>query len=321
MKNLWKYGYVSVLLTVVLALAGTVVLGGCNKRPYTRIARLPLQVKLDWSAADENAQIPETLKLFLFREDGTLQAQYDIPKEGQVLGLLDVGTYKAICVNVNDYVEVLNANRFETAQIVAKQVSSSYWENNTKADENAVKYQPGWIFSRSVAEIKVGDPAITDEKNTVSEVVFPMEKRVKAVNFKFTVTGLTNEIQNVRGTLNNVASVVDLATGEVVGGYQAMSPFRLEYQEDGTLGGSMLIFGNEAENDPDLKNNLQLQFETESGRTITQEEDITDQMKGGNVDGNLDIHVEANLDVQLHAGFVTVVVTWKPGSSEDIEGN
>lgn len=321
MKNLLKYGYVSVLLTAALAAAGALTLGGCNKRPYTRIARMPLQVKLDWTGASENAEIPETLKLFLFREDGTLQAQYDIPKEGQVLGLLDVGTYKAICVNVNDYVEVLNANKFETAQMVAKPVSASYRDGRvSKADDNAVIYQPGWIFSYSMPEIKVGDPAITDGQNTVSQVVFPMEKRVKVVNFKFTVTGLTSEIKEVRGTLDNVASLVDLASGKIINGYQATSPFRLDYQEDGSLGGSMLIFGNEADANPDLKNNLQLQFETESGRTIVQQEDITEQMTGGSVEGDLHIDVEANLDVQLNAGFVTIVVTWKPGSSEDIEG-
>ncbi len=321
MKNLGKYGYASALLTVVLAVAGALVLLGCNKRPYTRIARLPLQVKLDWSGATENAEIPQTLKLFLFREDGTLQAQYDIPKEGQVLGLLDVGTYKAICVNVNDYVEVLNSNKFETAQMVAKPVSSSYWAGRaSKADGNSMIYQPGWIFSYSMPEIKVGDPTITDDSNTVSEVVFPMEKRVKVVNFRFTVTGLTDEINNVRGTLDNVASVVDLASGKIISGYQAVSPFQLEYQEDGSLGGSMLIFGNEADENPDLKNNLRLEFETESGRTISQVEDITEQMTGGSVEGDLHINVEANLDVQLNAGFVTIVVTWKPGSSEDIDG-
>lgn len=321
MKNLLKNGYVSALLTVVVVVAGAMALGGCNKRPYTRIARLPLQVKLDWSGASENAEIPATLKLFLFREDGTLQAQYDIPKEGQVLGLLDVGTYKAICVNVNDYVEVLNSNKFETTQMVAKPVSASYWNNQvSKADDNSVIYQPGWVFSYSMPEIKVGDPAITDDQHTVSEVVFPMEKRVKVVNFKFTVTGMTNEIKAIRGTLNNVASLVDLSSGKIINGYQAASPFQLDYLEDGSLGGSMLIFGNEADANPDLKNHLQLEFQTESGRTVTQVEDITEQMTGGSVEGDLHINVEANLDVQFNAGFVTVVVTWKPGSTEDIEG-
>lgn len=266
MKNLLKYGYVSAIL---LALVGAMTFGGCKKRPYTRIARLPLQVKLDWSGASENAEIPETVKVFLFREDGTLLAQYDIPKEGAMLGLMDVGTYKAICVNVNDYVEALKINTYESAQIVAKKVSSSYLASLTgsKAIENSIIYQPGWIFSYSMPEIRVGDPLITDEKGTVSEVVFPMQKRVKVVNFRFTVTGLTNEIKNVRGVLNNVASVVDLSTGNVVSGYQSASPFQLEYLEDGTLGGSMLIFGNEADANPDLKNNLQLSFETESGRS------------------------------------------------------
>lgn len=321
MKNLGKYGYVSALLTVVLAVAGALMLGGCNKRPYTRIARLPLQVKLDWSGVMENAEIPQTLKLFLFREDGTLYAQYDIPKEGQVLGLLDVGVYKAICVNVTDYVEVLNSNKFETAQMVAKLVSSSYYAGRaSKADGNSMICQPGWVFSYSMPEIKVGDPTITDDSNTVSTVVFPMEQRVKTVNFRFTVTGLTDEINNVWGTLDNVASVVNLASGKIVSGCQAVSPFQLEYLEDGSLGGSMLIFGNEADVNPDLKNNLHLQFETESGRTISLDEDITEQMTGGNVEGDLHINVEANLDVQLNAGFVTIVVTWKPGASEDIEG-
>lgn len=322
MKNLLKYGYVPALLLAVAVLAGAMTLGGCKKRPYTRIARMPLQVKLDWTEATRNAQIPETLKLFLFREDGTLLAQYDIPKEGAVLGLMDVGTYKAICVNVNDYVEVLKTNTFETAQVVAKKVSSSYLADRTvsKADDNSVIYQPGWVFSYSIPEIKVGDPLITDDAGTVSEVVFPMQKRVQVVNFKFTVTGLTDEIKNVRGTLNNVASVVDLSTGNVVCGYQAASPFQLEYQEDGSLAGSMLIFGNEADSNPDLKNNLQLSFETESGRTIQQEADITDQMTGGTVEGDVNIEIEANLDVRLNAGLVTVVITWKPGSNEDIDG-
>ena len=82
----------------------------------------------------------------------------------------------------------------------------------------------------------------------------------------------------------------------------------------------MLIFGNEADENPDLRNDLHLQFETESGRMITLHEDITEQMKEESVEGDLNIDIEANLDVQLNAGFVTIVITWKPGSSEDIEG-
>lgn len=322
MKTRSKYGYMSAALAVGVAVAAVLTFVGCKKRPYTRIARLPLQVELDWSAVEGSGdKIPATLKLYLFREDGTLQAQYDIPKEGQVLGLLDVGTYKAICVNVNDYVEVLNSNKYETTQMVAKPASSSYLSGGlSKAEGNTVIYQPGWIFSSSIPEIRVGDPAITDDANTVSTVVFPMERRVKTVNFRFTVSGLTDEIEEVKGTLDNVAAMVELSSGEIVCGHEAASPFRLEYQADGTLGGTMLIFGNEADENPDLRNDLHLQFETESGRMITLHEDITEQMKEESVEGELNINIEANLDVRLNAGFVTIVITWKPGASEDIEG-
>lgn len=53
---------------------------------------------------------------------------------------------------------------------------------------------------------------------------------------------------------------------------------------------------------------------------ITLHEDITEQMKEESVEGELNIDIEANLDVRLNAGFVTIVITWKPGASEDIEG-
>lgn len=326
MKNLLKYGYVSVLLTAVLAVAGMLTFSGCNKRPYTRIAKLPLRIELDWDKIGEGGKIPQTLKLFLFREDGTLFRQCDISKDGQDLEELEVGTYKAICVNVNDHVEVQYADKFETTQIAAKKVSTAYLEQHrggvasTKAEAIPIVYQPDWIYSACVSEIKVGDPTITDENYTVSTVVMQMQQRVKMVDFSFTVSGLTDEIKGVYGLLDNVASAVNLADGTLVGGCGATSPFDVGYRADGTLGGTMLIFGNEADIEPDLRNILRLEFEMESGRRITQEEDITDLMKEAESEGKQDIRVEANFEVKIEAGFVTVVVTWKPGSSEDVDG-
>lgn len=323
MKNQSKYGCASAWWRMMLVLALVLTLGGCKKRPYTRIAQIPLQVKLDWSALSEADVIPETLKLLLFREDGTLQAQYEISKDGQMLGLLDVGTYKAICVNLTDRVQLLNANTYESTQIVAKELSLSTGTLSTSIDDitSSLIYQPGWIYSSSMPEIKVGDPAITDDKNTLSTIVMPMHRTVKVVNFNFTVTGLTNEIQSAWGALDNVAAAVDLADNQIIGEYQAASPFQLQYQEDGTLAGTMLIFGNAAETNEQLRNNLILQFETASGRTITQEEDITDLMQEAEGDDVVDIYVEANLEVQLNAGLITIIIDWKPGSGEDVDGH
>ncbi|HIW10629.1 MAG TPA: FimB/Mfa2 family fimbrial subunit [Candidatus Rikenella faecigallinarum] len=323
MKNQSKYGCASAWWRMMLVLALVLTLGGCKKRPYTRIAQIPLQVKLDWSALSEADVIPETLKLLLFREDGTLQAQYEISKDGQMLGLLDVGTYKAICVNLTDRVQLLNANTYESTQIVAKELSLSTGTLSTSIDDitSSLIYQPGWIYSSSMPEIKVGDPAITDDKNTLSTIVMPMHRTVKVVNFNFTVTGLTNEIQSVWGALDNVAAAVNLPESKILGEYQAASPFRLTPQEDGTLAGTMLIFGNAAETNEQLRNNLLLQFETSSGRTITQEEDITDLMQEAEGDDVVDIYVEANLEVQLNAGLITIIIDWKPGSGEDVDGH
>lgn len=325
MKYQAKYGFLSACLQLLLVAVLVLTLGGCKKRPYTRIARIPLQIDLDWSGVGENAILPETLKLFLYREDGTLQAQYEIPKDGQLLGLMDVGTYKAICVNVNNYVEILNTNTYASTQIVAKPYSASTPTPNlpsVRADEQlpSLIYQPGWIYSYSMAEIKVGDPAITDDKNTLSTVVFPMRRCVQVVNFKFNIIGLTNEITDAWGALDNVAGAVNLANDEVLGEYKAASPFQLEYQTDGTLAGNLLIFGNAANADEQLKNNLILQFETESGRTITVEEDITDKLKEAAGDDVAEIYVEATLEVQLNAGLVTIIIDWKQGSSEDVDG-
>lgn len=320
MKNLLKYGYASTALVVLLTIVGVLTFGGCNKRPYSRIARLPLQINLDWSSVSQDAVVPEKLKLYLYAPDNSV-SEYEIGKEGKTLEL-PLGTYRAICVNVNDYVEVLYRDKFETAQMIAKQVSSvaSYQGNVSKADGTKAIYQPGWVFSYSMPEIKVGDASITNSQNTVSTVVFPMQKLIKVVNFRFNVTGLTSEITNVRGRLDNVASTVELATGKVVTGYQATCPFKLEYQSDGSLGGSMLIFGNEADVNTDLKNNLKLEFETESGRTITQESDITEQMTSGDVEGDINIKVEGDIDVKYDAGMITIVIDWKNGSSEDLDG-
>lgn len=323
MKNQSTYSCASACWRMVLVLALVLTLGGCKKRPYTRIAQIPLEVKLDWSGVSETAVLPETLKLFLFREDGTLQAQYEIPKDGQMIGLLDVGTYKAICVNVNDYVQILNTNTYATTQIVAKTLSASTIPlPSLRADEQtpSLIYQPGWIYSYSMPEIKVGDPTITDDKNTVSTVVFPMRRCVQVVNFKFNIIGLTDEIQTAWGALDNVAGAVNLANDEVLGEYKAASPFLLEYQPDGTLAGNLLIFGNAAETDGQSKNNLILQFATPSGRTITVEEDITDKLQEAAGDETVDIYVEATLEVQLNAGLITIVIDWKPGSSEDVDG-
>lgn len=318
MKNLLKYGYASAALLLVVT--AVLALGGCNKRPYTRIAKMPLHIKLDWSGATADVVVPETLKLFLYAPDGKKE-EYLIGKEGKVLEL-PVGTYKAICVNVNENVDVLYSDKFETAQMVAKKISAnaSYSGDFLSKAEGDIIYQPGWVFSYGMPEIKVGDPAITNAESSLSEVLFPMQKLVRVVNFRFTVSGLTSEITNVKGKLDNVASTIDLSTGKIVCGYQASSPFRLDYMEDGSLGGTMLIFGNEADENQDLKNNLHLEFETESGRTIDHEADITDQMTGGNVEGDLNINIDANIDVQFNAGLVTIVIDWKKGTEEDLEG-
>lgn len=326
MKNRSKYGFVSAWLIVVQVVVAVLVFSGCNKRPYTRVKQLPLEIKLDWSAIKETNQIPARLKLLLFEENGTLRAQYDIPKEGQLLtGLLDVGTYKAICVNVTNNVEIQNSDKFETAQLVAKAVSTSTANIFGKADgSTSMVEQPGWIFSGVLPEIKVGDPLITEETSTsaLSSIIMPMNRRVKVVNFNFKVTGVTNEIKTVNAALGGVASKIDLTTGEIVAGFQASSPVTLTYKpEDGTLQGTVLIFGNEAELNDDVRNNLLFSFETESGRKIPLEEDITEQLKNtGGAEGDLQIKIEGSLDVRYDAGLTTVVIEWIKDREEDLEG-
>lgn len=326
MKNKSKYACGATWLVIVQAVVAVLAFGGCNKRPYTRVKQLPLEIKLDWSAVKETNQIPERLKLLLFEENGTLRAQYDIPKEGQLLtGLLDVGTYKAICVNVTNNVEIQNPDKFETTQLVAKPVSASLASIFGKADgKSAMVEQPGWIFSGVLQEIKVGDPLITEETSSSakSSIVMPMARRVKVINFNFTVSGVTNEIKTVSAALGGVASKIDLTTGAIVAGNQAASPVTLTFNPaGGTLQGTVLIFGNEAELSDEVRNNLQFAFETESGRRIPLEEDITEQLKNsGGAEGDLQIKIEGSLDVRYDAGLMTVVIEWLRGSEEDLEG-
>lgn len=70
-----------------------------------------------------------------------------------------------------------------------------------------------------------------------------------------------------------------------------------------------------------MRNNLQFAFETESGRRIPLEEDITEQLKNsGGAEGDLQIKIEGSLDVRYDAGLMTVVIEWLRGSEEDLEG-
>ena len=330
MKNRSIYGCVSAWLGIMSVVVAGLAFSGCNKRPYTRIKQLPIEVRLDWNGVAEadQEQTPSRLKMFLFQEDGTLRAQYDIPQEGLLRNekvLLNVGVYRAIVVNVNDNVEVQNADKFETAQLVAKPTSAPFLTDMfSKADDrNEVVCQPGWIFSGSLPEMKVGDP-ITFESDTADVSIFlvPMARRMKTVHLKFTVTGIGSEIRSVAAALGGIASRIDLTSGEIMSGYQAISPLALTYASDGTavLEGTMLIFGNEAEIEDALRNNLYLQFETVSGRTVSMVEDITDQMKKGSSAGGSQVQVEGNLDVRVNAGMVTIVITWTTGTEENLEG-
>lgn len=329
MKNRLKYGTVSALVLLLFAVCGTLTFSGCSKRPYTRIKQLPLRIVPDWSGVPAEAQLPSTLELFLYREDGTMMGKYTIPKDGGFVGseqmVFSVGVYHMILVNQNDNVEVRNAETFGGAQICAKAASSTYLQQNnfSKADEVQVVYQPGWIFSSSREGVNLNGTVLVEDNASYIEVKMPMERRVKVVNFKINVTGLTDEVKGMRGLVENIASMVDLSTGKIVCGTHCASPFQLQYDPASnrtTLVGTMLIFGNQAEEDKTVKNKLQLLFDIDSGRTLTYEEDITDQLLNGATAGGLTINVEADVEVKMNAGLLTVIVTWKDGGKEDVEG-
>lgn len=330
MKMRLKYGTLSAMWLVLVAVCGMLIFGGCNKRPYTRIKQLPLKVIPEWSEVPEDAELPATLEFYLYREDGTMMGKYTIPKDGGFVGseqmVFSVGVYHMILVNQNDYVEMVKPETFATAQICAKKASTAYLQQNnfSKADGVEVIYQPGWIFSSSLENVNLNGIVIVEDDASCIEVKMPMKRQVKVVNFKINLTGLTDEITSVKGLLGNVASGVDLSTGAIVGGMQCASPFELTDISGNktTWSGNMLIFGNQAEIDAAIRNKLQLIFgvNTSSGRTLTHEEDITEKLINGAAEGDLTINVEADIEVKMNAGFLTVIVKWKDGQGEEIEG-
>lgn len=330
MKMRLKYGTLSATWLVLVALCGILTLGGCSKRPYTRIKQLPLKVIPEWGEVSEGVELPTTLEFYLYREDGTMMGKYTIPQEGGFVGneqmVFSVGVYHMILVNQNEYVEVVKPETFSTAQICAKKASATYLQQNnfSKVDGVEVVYQPGWIFSSSLENVNLDGIVIVEDNASCIEVKMPMKRQVKVVNFKINLTGLTDEIKAMRGLLGNVAPGVDLSTGKIVGGMQCASPVELTDISGNktTWSGNMLIFGNQAEIDAALRNKLQLFFDTNtsSGRTLIHEEDITEQLKNGATQGNLTIDVEADIEVKMNAGFLTVIVKWKDGKGEDIDG-
>ena len=330
MKMRLKYGTLSATWLVLVAICGILTFGGCNKRPYTRIKQLPLKVIPEWSEVPEGAELPTTLEFYLYREDGTMMGKYAIPRDGGFVGseqmVFSVGVYHMILVNQNDYVEVLKPETFATAQISAKKASAAYLQQNnfSKADGVEVVYQPGWIFSSSLENVNLNGIVIVEDDASCIEVKMPMKRQVKVVNFKINLTGLTDQVKSMRGWLGNVASGVDISTGQIVGGMQCASPFELTDISGNktTWSGNMLIFGNQAEIDAALRNKLQLYFDTdtESGRTLIHEEDITEQLKNGATENDLNIKVEADIEVKANAGFLTVIVKWKDGKGEDVDG-
>lgn len=339
MKKILKYGYVSVSLMALLMVVCLTTLGSCDKQTVAEIDRAPFYVECDWTrlskeAKDDAANITGTTKIYLFNSDGTKHNVYDLkPSQLDMLDMLEVGVYKAICVNINDHVEILYSDRFETTQMVAKRMgefgASEYpefadYNNEIKTGDEVVIYEPDWIFLSSMNEVRLSN---SETKSDIPAVTFPMKELVKHVSFKFIVTGLTDEVESVSGVLTNVSSIVNLSTGKIVKGNQVSSPFPLMFdKKTGNLVGSTLIFGNEAIDNEALTNDLTLGIVVKSdnpddkSNVISLEGvDVTNQMVSGNVEGDVNINVELELEIKkLAPGFITVVNDWKPGQTEDI---
>lgn len=281
---------------------------GCD-RDFVAPGEAPLQIRFDWTYADASEDIPDKIRLLLYDKDGVFLSERDIPSRGETI-YLKGGVYRAICVNLNDHVELQDKQSTNTVKLVAKPSASS--PSLTPGVSQSSVFESGLIYTYYIAGIEVDDVLLEDGRPVgeveTQSVTFSMRRIVQKVQFNFTVSGFSSGLlKSAVGKLDNVGSTVTLINRQMVPGNPGTCLFEPTLQRDGTWRGTAWIFGNEALGN--LRRNMfELELRLQAGGTAKAQSDLTDYLR---MTGGSDARFDAVMRGTVMNGTLTFSLDWQ----------
>lgn len=270
------------------------------KKEFTEPVMSRVQLTFDWGKLPPEAQIGENMGIRFYAEDGQV---YDMDGDTTSFnGSLPVGTYQVLLRNKpTPGIGFRGEERFETAEAYVSPVSRSA----------GLVGQPDWLFSAALARCEVTEKKVTGLSVTPKPMVHRITFNVKITDHR--------EIEAVAGRLLNVASALNLSTGQPVPSSASETDIPIDRSGE-VFSGAVLVFTvlKPEEGSPDIPDkNLKLDISFADGTEKTVELDISDQLADlGEETGN---GAEVDVDITPEGVRLEVrIIEWVQGKGPDI---
>ena len=270
------------------------------KKEFTEPVMSRVQFTFDWGKLPPEAQIGENMGIRFYAEDGQV---YDMDGDTTSFnGSLPVGTYQVLLRNKpTPSIGFRGEERFETAEAYVSPVSRSA----------GLVGQPDWLFSAALARCEVTEKKVTDLSVTPKPMVHRITFNVKITDHR--------EIEAVAGCLLNVASALNLSTGQPIPSSAGETDIPIDRSGE-VFSGAVLVLTvlKQKEGSPDIPDkNLKLDISFADGTEKTVELDISDQLADlGEETGN-----GAEVDVVITPEGVRLevrIIEWVEGKGPEI---
>lgn len=204
-----------------------------------------LRVEFDWGW-----ETPETVKgmtVLLYPEEGGSPVTLSLA--GTQGGLVNVtsGRYRALCVNQDDLLQLVDTENWETAAVAttSTEVLVRAAFNNTRTaiprgegtEDEPVRHEPPYVYTGINENI--------DIRAIEGEQVIRFEPQMPLGTLYVRIENVANDeyIQTVSGAVSGLAPSMKLATQEPTESHCTM-PIQLHLTDDGALEGTILYFGH-----------------------------------------------------------------------------
>lgn len=270
------------------------------KKEFTEPVMSRVQLTFDWGKLPPEAQIGENMGIRFYAEDGQV---YDMDGDTTSFnGSLPVGTYQVLLRNKpTPGIGFRGEERFETAEAYVSPVSRSA----------GLVGQPDWLFSAALARCEVTEKKVTGLSVTPKPMVHRITFNVKITDHR--------EIEAVAGRLLNVASALNLSTGDPIPSSAGETDIPIDRSGE-VFSGAVLVFTvlKQKEGSPDIPDkNLKLDISFADGTEKTVELDISDQLADlGEETGN---GAEVDVDITPEGVRLEVrIIEWVQGKGPGI---
>lgn len=232
-----------------IILAAMVLLASCQKELCMDHHHDGMKVRVifDWTNADPDPTTVKGMTLLLYPEDGGAPLRYPFSDiKGGVISITS-GNYRALCVNDDELLQLVNADSWETVSVTTGETSilSRADFNDTRADipqsesssAERVLREPPLLYSDTCNTFYI---RATEEEQVLR--MYP-QMLLGRMHIRFENVENLEYLVSMSAAISNLSSSLNLSTQQPSESHCTM-PINLYVTDDGAIEGYLYYFGH-----------------------------------------------------------------------------